>query len=144
MTCEMSSGNCTNVCMPGHWSGPCTRNCSSTCLTDTGGDRVCDRENGQCQVGCESTWYGRQCTMTCSSNCAGRLCDRGGNCSTGCIANMYGPMCQYTCNKTCNDETCDSVSGKCSECDKPANQQTPLCRTAGECLNVHGFVVAWL
>ena len=54
-SCEMTSGNCTDVCMSGHWSGPCTRNCSSTCLQEQI-ETVYVRDSGNCQFDCEALW----------------------------------------------------------------------------------------
>lgn len=107
-------------------------NCSNTCLAYNDGSRPCDGVSGDCQLGCEDTWYGGHCQLSCSDDCIDMLCERNGSCTSGCKDGKYGPMCQYNCIATCNDGRCDRISGRCAECEKPREEQSPLCRTAGK------------
>ncbi|WAR29695.1 MEGF6-like protein [Mya arenaria] len=130
--CSKDLGYCkANQCVPGYWDDTCSIQCEPTCLPDINNDRICEFQNGHCIMGCESTNYGDFCRLKCSNNCVSQLCERNGVCTLGCVAGKFGEICSMDCTQTCNDGTCDRSTGECAECNKPLNEQTPLCRSAG-------------
>ncbi|XP_053387905.1 multiple epidermal growth factor-like domains protein 6 isoform X10 [Mercenaria mercenaria] len=131
IVCEKDNGYCSEgKCLPGYWNKPCDAQCNEKCLANSDGARTCSVDEGDCDIGCEPTYYGGHCNLRCSVTCLNQLCERDGVCSSGCVDGAYGSTCELSCKETCNNGKCDRSSGECSECDKPLEVQTELCRTA--------------
>ena len=134
--CDKETSNCNiPACLIGYFSPQCRMECSSNCLTSENSlsKGKCEFNSGKCDDGCKTGWFGDTCDDQCSIYCFDNTCDRNGRCNDqlGCNPGRYGFACEESCSATCNDGTCDRENGNCTECSKPYEQQSPLCRSAG-------------
>ena len=129
--CNKETGVCEEgSCLAEWWGLDCTEPCNTNCKENDNGFRSCYYRDGTCSSGCNDYFWGDQCNKACSERCLGNLCDRDSKCLVDCIPGTYGPSCEFDCVQTCNDGRCDRDFGNCTECNKPLDQQTELCRTA--------------